>query len=121
MRAYKTAAQRAVEAAAGGNSELAQFAEEQMSAIRELEQARKEIFSRHGVTDLDLPEEHPEDSPNVEEVNYNNLPFNWLLVKLRQEAELTQDDLAEKVGLTQSSISAYEHGGTIPPPKRLKN
>ena len=38
----------------------------------------------------------------------------------RREAGLTQGALAEKMGVTDKLISAYEKGRSIPPLKRLK-
>lgn len=37
-----------------------------------------------------------------------------LLRRARVDAGLSQTDLAEQVGMTQSVISAYEHGHRVP-------
>lgn len=41
------------------------------------------------------------------------------LVQLRKEAKLTQHELADKIGMTVSSVSMYEVGAREPSPKVL--
>ena len=36
------------------------------------------------------------------------------ITKLRKQYGLKQGELAQKLGITQSSLSRYEHGDTIP-------
>lgn len=42
------------------------------------------------------------------------------ILKLRKENKLSQEDLAEKVGVTRQTISNWELGETEPTPKQLK-
>ena len=51
--AYRITAERATQAVQKGSLEDAKLPEKQMVAIRELETARKEIFSKYGVPDIE--------------------------------------------------------------------
>lgn len=45
--------------------------------------------------------------------------FKWRLKTARHTAQLTQTELAKKMGLTQARISDYERGKTTPTPETL--
>lgn len=45
--------------------------------------------------------------------------FSLILKRLRQSAHLTQDQLADKVGISRSAIGMYESGARTPDPDTL--
>jgi transcriptional regulator with XRE-family HTH domain len=45
--------------------------------------------------------------------------FDRTLRSRREELGLGQSDLAKRVGVTQQTISRWENGEVVPPPKRL--
>lgn len=47
------------------------------------------------------------------------MAFGDNLKRLRQEHNLTQEELAEKVGISKSSVSYYEHSKKVPAPSLL--
>lgn len=106
--AYRIAAEKAAKLAAEGKWEEAHTSHQQMAVIHELEKARKEIFAKFGVPDV--------------EVELEDLPFGSLLRKFRLEAGLSLRQLANKTGLTPAKISRIERNVTNKPltPEELK-
>jgi DNA-binding XRE family transcriptional regulator len=68
--------------------------------------AKKEILSNHEVKDL-----------------YDSLEEKYILIEAliqaRAEAGLTQEELASRIGTTQSAIARLESGSTMPSLKTL--
>ena len=51
----------------------------------------------------------------------NNYEFGNLLYKLRMKSNLTQEELAKKLNITNKAISKWENGRAIPNTNTLKN
>jgi len=45
--------------------------------------------------------------------------FGWNLRIARQRAKLTQQGLADRLGIHQSGVSAWERGSCVPKPKSI--
>lgn len=45
---------------------------------------------------------------------FDILKFGAYIAKLRKAADMTQSELADKIGLTRQAISKYEHGDSFP-------
>ena len=57
---------------------------------------------------------------NEEKVNISvSKPLGALLISLRKEKGLSQEQMAKKLGVKRATISAYETGRIIPPPEKL--
>ncbi|OGD89659.1 hypothetical protein A2693_05025 [Candidatus Curtissbacteria bacterium RIFCSPHIGHO2_01_FULL_40_12] len=83
-----------------------------MTAIRELEKARKEIFDRFGVPDIQsVRTRRLVSTISVLRSPLEELTYTLLLRRLRIEAKLSQHQVANKLGVNQSTISKVESGG----------
>ena len=49
----------------------------------------------------------------------NQMTFNETLIKRRKEVGMTQDDLAEKLGVSRQSVSKWENGECMPDSEKL--
>ena len=47
------------------------------------------------------------------------MTFNETLIKRRKEVGMTQDDLAEKLGVSRQSVSKWENGECMPDSEKL--
>lgn len=55
----------------------------------------------------------PQDEQNQTNIKTNKLKQAYQLSRLRQHANLSQQALADKMGVSQANISKIEHGGDI--------
>lgn len=106
MEAYRIAAQKAMDAVKQQKKDEADIAERQMSAIRELEEARIEIFRRLDVPDIEIPTRQKREVIVDEE---SNGFVSWLSSTLKEKG-LTRRKLARTAGVSEAHLSRIING-----------
>lgn len=144
-RAYDLASQKAANAFRRKDADAAGFHERQMGAIRELEAARKDIFDRYQVTDMEEDNGHPNEVIRGKKARFptditmeqlvrlspdqlSELPYGLVFKRFRVEAGLTQVAFGERLRIEDSPslnpgrdyIAQLEVGRTTPRMKRTK-
>lgn len=78
----------------------------------------KDIIVKEGIFPYTQGEANDREIPNRHQLN-KNMYFPKKLKELRNERDLTQQEVANLIGVTKSSIGLYEIGDTIPDIKTL--